>query len=285
MSQYNAGIQGTSGPINPPVFLGEQQTVEACVNAALSTVHENPSGLTVVGFDAMRAFVGCQNSQGKNPSDQVNVILSPEFDASQILQTAGVCTANNDSAFHASFPGLPNFTVNMTAPSCNPSLAFLAEGISHEMVETLSDPAGFGYIHETQPAKLLPDPSNGFSDDINAEFSQGELADICQKGGLRNPQKDPNIWAIDLFGVPVSRYWSNVDTECDPQPGLMLAPQAPILTQPVNRIQFDILTGGDDLRSDSTATAQVMISGKPVSFELKAQSDHSWGNCSLRSER
>jgi hypothetical protein len=276
LSQYNAGIAGTSGPINPPIFLGEQETSQSCVDTALSTVHPNPSGLTVVGFDALRGLVACQNSQGKNPSDQVNIVLSPEFDASQIFQSVGDCTVNKASAYHASFPGIPNFTVIMTAHNCNKNLSFVAESISHEMVETISDPAGFGYIHETQPARFAPDPTKGFSDDWSAEFNKGELADICEKAGLKNPQNDPNIWAINLFGLPVARYWSNMDNECEPQPGLMLAPQAPVPTQLVNRIQFDILTGGDDLRGDSTATATVAVGGKPLTFELKAQSDHSW---------
>jgi hypothetical protein len=273
LSQYNAGIAGAGGPINPPLFAGEQQTAQACVDAALKTVTNN-----VVGFDTLRAFAVCQNAEGHNPSDQVNIILSPEFDAANIFQTKGIC--GEDTAFHASFPvfNTPNFTVIPTNSKCNASFAFLAESISHEMVETISDPAGFGYIHETQPARFIPDPSRGFSDDISSEFSEGELADICQKGGLKNPGSDPNIWAITVFGLPVARYWSNMDTDCEPQPGLMVAPQPPIGTLPINRLQFDILTGNDGLGTDSTATASVIVNGSPVPFRLKLSGDHSWDN-------
>jgi hypothetical protein len=58
----------------------------------------------------------------------------------------------------------------------------------------------------------------------------------------------------------------------------MTAPQPPIQTQPINRLQFDILTGDDDLRADSTATVSVLVNGAPVSFQLKSGDDHSWDN-------
>ena len=45
-----------------------------------------------------------------------------------------------------------------------------------------------------------------------------------------------------------------------------------------NQITFNILTGGDDLRGDSSATATVKIGGGSQTFTLKAQSDSGWGN-------
>jgi hypothetical protein len=43
-------------------------------------------------------------------------------------------------------------------------------------------------------------------------------------------------------------------------------------------IIFDIDTGGDDLRGDSSATATIALPGGPQTFLLKSQSDGSWPN-------
>ena len=45
-----------------------------------------------------------------------------------------------------------------------------------------------------------------------------------------------------------------------------------------NQITFNIETGGDDLRGDSSATASVVLPGGTQTFTLKAQSDPGWPN-------
>ena len=45
-----------------------------------------------------------------------------------------------------------------------------------------------------------------------------------------------------------------------------------------NRITFDIVTGADDLRQDSSATATIVIAGIAQTFTLKAQNAAAWGN-------
>lgn len=45
-----------------------------------------------------------------------------------------------------------------------------------------------------------------------------------------------------------------------------------------NQLRFDIVTGGDDLRGDSSATASISLPEGPQIFTLKAQSDAGWGN-------
>jgi hypothetical protein len=45
-----------------------------------------------------------------------------------------------------------------------------------------------------------------------------------------------------------------------------------------DQITFNINTGGDDLRGDSSATATVSLPNGPQTFTLKAQSDSGWGN-------
>jgi len=45
-----------------------------------------------------------------------------------------------------------------------------------------------------------------------------------------------------------------------------------------NQITFNIGTGGDDLRGDSSATASIVLPGGTQTFTLKAQSDGEWAN-------
>jgi hypothetical protein len=45
-----------------------------------------------------------------------------------------------------------------------------------------------------------------------------------------------------------------------------------------NQVTFNIGTGGDDLRGDSSATASIVLPGGTQTFTLKAQSDPGWGN-------
>lgn len=44
-----------------------------------------------------------------------------------------------------------------------------------------------------------------------------------------------------------------------------------------NQISFNIVTGGDDLRGDSSATVSVSLPGGTQTFTLKSQSDAGWG--------
>jgi hypothetical protein len=61
---------------------------------------------------------------------------------------------------------------------------------------------------------------------------------------------------------------------------LYLGGQTPLAveTAEFNQITFDIGTGGDDLRGDSSATVSVDLPGGAQTFTLKAQSDPGWGN-------
>lgn len=45
-----------------------------------------------------------------------------------------------------------------------------------------------------------------------------------------------------------------------------------------NQLTFDIQTGGDNLRGDSSATASISLPEGPQTFTLKSQSDASWDN-------
>jgi hypothetical protein len=54
--------------------------------------------------------------------------------------------------------------------------------------------------------------------------------------------------------------------------------EAPKPAETFNQVTFNIVTGGDDLRGDSSATATVALPGGAQTFTLKAQNDSGWGN-------
>jgi len=78
-----------------------------------------------------------------------------------------------------------------------------------------------------------------------------------------------------LNGNPLARLTGSAGTATFGTPACQ-PPLPPAAT--FNQITFNIGTGGDDLRGDSSATASVNISGGTQTFTLKAQSDGGWEN-------
>lgn len=85
----------------------------------------------------------------------------------------------------------------------NSSLDQVAVLISHEMTEAITDPTGLGWLHYGS----FPE-----------EYDTGEIADICEPGGLMNtmPSLTSTAFMPFLF-LHVSRYWSNANNQCMPQ--------------------------------------------------------------------
>jgi hypothetical protein len=220
--------------IEPPRFSGHQNTVQKCVDAVVNYAKNNNY---VLNHQVLSDFVGCEKSNGGNASDQVNIILSPEFEAKADMsislpgnntvsfgnaspacncQGANCQNYSGQTAYHSAALGAPNFTVIPTR--CNLSLDSLAQSISHEMVELISDPADMGYMHidggGDQFAAIIANPS---------VLNSAELSDICEPGGKKNPNNDPTVAyvpipALSTPNVPVraARYWSNIDKGADP---------------------------------------------------------------------
>lgn len=197
--------------INPPVFQGGAPTVASCVEAALK---DRVNG--AIQWNTLRSFAACQQSKDGMPSDQMNIFVSPDLnvavpnfgpDSSPALCVPGA-TVN---AYHAWGLGVPNFSVIPLHPACNPNLTSVARSTSHEMVEIVSDPAGFGYLHETGPI------GRSWPGDLIPDLNSGELGDICEPGGPMNPGGDPKIAFLPFGALSVARYWSNVDNNCQPQ--------------------------------------------------------------------
>ncbi len=283
--------------VNPPTYVGDAPTIKSCVDAAQKDAQ---SGLTLA-YGTLKEFVACERNHVATVSDQVNVFVSPEFDVAEYGDATGICASGRASAFHGWWFNVPNFTIIPTNPACSGSLAHLTEMISHEMAETISDPAGFGYIHEQGTVLRV-------LGDLNDQFAKGELGDICQQGE-KNPQHLSSISTAPFFdtGLLVGRYWSNADNSC--QPGILMnrtwlslsgnplvrmtgnvhdfMRAVSVASADRNKViqQLDVLirTGGDDLRGGSNDNCDVLIrlrSGKILTISNINRSQR-WGNGEL----
>ena len=232
--------------IHPPQFFGSSVASQQCVDAALKDRHDG-----LLEWDTIRSLSNCHNS-GMDPSPQVNLIFSPDIKIAGI-PSAGVgtgseiCTStNSENAWHAWGINTPNFTALPTSTACMATFDTFAKAMSHEIVETVSDPAGMGM----------------------GDIGQNELADNCEN-------KPDGFTTVN--GFTLSRYWSNFDNDCqprlDPPAGSeaetwVLGMGSPLrrftgdvhelaLSVPARRtvtdarateIQIVVQTGGDDLR-------------------------------------
>jgi hypothetical protein len=177
--------------INPPQFFGSAQVSAACFQAAMRDVHTG-----VMQPDTVRSLANCHTA-GMDPSPQINLIFSPDVPVAvfQLVVTSiggDMCTTTTTNAWHAGGLNVPNFTVIPTEPACTRAPAGLTQfdgftrAFSHEIVETLSDPAGTGY----------------------GTFGSGEVGDLCE---------NLPTGFTTFAGFSLSRYKSDFDNNCQPQ--------------------------------------------------------------------
>jgi hypothetical protein len=235
--------------IHPPQFFGSAVASKACVDAALKDLHNG-----VLQWDTIRSLSNCHVA-GHDPSPQVTLIFSPDIKIAAItpLSTGPeMCTTSTERAWHAWGLNVPNFVALPTSTACASSFTQLMQSMAHEVVETISDPAGAGM----------------------GDFGQHELGDNCEN---RTPSE-----FTTFNGLSLERYWSNFDKSCqprlDPPSGSVaatwvLGEGSPLkrftgdvhdLTlgvpgnrvtsdAPVTEVQIVIQTGGDDIRGGGNA--------------------------------
>ena len=233
--------------IHPPQFFGSAVASKVCVDAAL---RDMSTGL--LQWDTIRSLSNCHEN-GMDPSPQIILVFSPDIKIASIDPLghgSEICTAANTvNAWHAWGLNTPNFIAMPTSTACMPNFDTFTRAMSHEIVETISDPAGMGM----------------------GDFGQNELCDNCE-------HKADGFTTVNGFSL--ARYWSNRDKNCqprlDPPPGStnetwILGEASPLkrftgdvheltlglpnsratttatLTQAIIVIQ----TGGDDLRGGS----------------------------------
>jgi hypothetical protein len=264
------------GGINPPHFFGSYAISQECWEAAKKDLHNG----VVLEWTTASALANCHKN-GRDPSPQVNLIFSPDIQVGEfMLPTADgpdICsqTGSHTVAYHAGGLNRPNFAALPTAPGCAPDFATFTQSLSHEDVEILSDPGGFGHG--------------------SAIFgSENELADQCNQ---------PMTWK----GFSVVRYRSDNDNDCWP-PNFpdhttttiwVLAQNSPIirftgdrhevtLNVPAQRLVNDaaasevqvwIQTGSDNLRGGNDNADATLIFADGTTFSTpNINASREWGN-------
>lgn len=268
------------GGINPPQFFGSYVASQKCVDAALRDLHNG-----VLQYDTARSLSNCHDD-GMDPSPQVNLIFSPDI-AVATPQFPGtgpdICRQPGSHAVGYHFAGLntPNYTVLPTESGCAGSFDNFTSTLSHEVVETVSDPGGLGH----------------------GGAGGTELGDACQP-----PNTSTNL-TTHWMGYNVQRYRSDNDNSCWPDfpDGTttltwVLAEGSPVvrftgdvhdftLHRPSNALLTDakptsvqlwIQTGGDDLRGGSdwtdNANAGLTFGDGGSLFTFNINGGIEWGN-------
>ena len=289
----------TQYALNPPIFSGAGATVTSCVQAALKDAGSDKG---VIAYATMRSFAGCEQSDDGNASTQVNIFVSPDIKASDYGQDGTyMCSAGTDGSggtggYHGFGLSVPNFVVIPTGPKCNPNPSSVLHSLSHEMVETISDPGNLGWIHSSGPFQL------------SENSDQGELADICSSLGQYPAPAVPFPDTDGLTGLTVAPYWSDQDASCEPQaimndtliplagsPSIRFTGSVHNLTVPVtvhsapagvlDSLELDVVTGGDNLNGGSAANVTVQVDQPgttPFEFEdTDINEGTSWNNNTL----
>jgi hypothetical protein len=282
LTQYN---------INPPTFDGDVATDPSCVTNA---VNDAVSTGNVISYATMRSFAACIVNNAGDSTPQINIFVAPDLMASAFGQdTFGMCTPGiTTAAYHGWGLSVPNFTVEPTnsAPkqACN-NPGNILDSLSHEMVETLSDPGGFGWSHASGLAHA----------DLGKQLNEGQLGDICSVVGTyptpaNTPGAIPFPDVSGMTGLSVAPYWSDQDNACEPRsimndtvltnvsnndPIISMSStkhnlvlnvnQANPPTGPVDEWELDIETGPDNLNSSSAVNAifNVTIGNQTVNLQ------------------
>jgi hypothetical protein len=259
------------GGINPPRFFGSYIASQACVNAAMKDRHNG-----VIEWTTARSLANC-HVDGKDPSPQVNLIFSPDIKIGEPAVTANgpdICseTGRHTVAFHASGLNTPNFAVLPTARGCASNFALFTESISHEDVEMLSDPAGFG--HGGAGGTELGDRCQSIDltwKNFNVQRYRSDNDDDCWPLGF--PAGSTTTTWVLAEGSPRIRFTGNVHalTLNVPARRLVTAARA-------TEVQLWIQTGGDDLRggNDNADATLTFVGGSTMTTNINRGRE--WGN-------
>jgi hypothetical protein len=287
--------------IAPPVFAGEESTLQSCVDSVMANANANGG---VIQSGALSDFVNCEQSASGPKTTQVNIIVSPDLKVAEYGKTQDVC-ATGSSAYHWKLPGTRDYTVIPTGTECNNTISGLTHSLSHEMVETLSDPGGFGWLHESIPGRVLNPPN-----DLEHQYNEGELGDICSSRGLYpSPPVEFDDPAAGVGTLSVAPYWSNADNTCEPKfimnqtlvaktgnPLVAFTGQvheisetvalpSSVAGQAVQALEIAVTTGSDDLRGGSNlgdnATVVLNLRGAQSFTVNNINESNEWSNGAL----
>ena len=288
-SSYFDFIHQYSG-VNQPQFFGSGLASDSCVQAALRDARRLNQHDYLMQWDTVRSLANCHVS-GLDPSPQVTLIFGPEIKLGKIpkppaTSTGDMCTTSDTKGWHAWGLNMPNFIALPTDPNCAGKFETFTTTYSHEVVETITDPAGFGF------GGIPTDPTNP---------GENEVGDKCEKTD-----------SISLGIYKVTKYWSEKDKTCEPLALPSLGPSAerdwlevsgiplkrfktepldlPVRVDPrdvghqAKSLRMIISTGNDNLRGDGD-NCDVTINladGSTISLPNVNQ-DQKWGDWTTHS--
>ena len=285
------------GGIHPPLFLGGAMVRPSCLKAALNDAHNGP-----MQSNTIRSLANC-HPDGMDPSPQVTLIFSPDIPIGNSPQSAGEFVSGGSTsdlcapgstvgAWHSGGINVPNYIALPTNAGCSSDFAHLTANYSHELAETLANPAGLGQ------GGIATDPLNP---------GKNEVGDKCQD----LVSGDFSRYTISWNGFTVSKYWANNENNCQPANSssssvntdrvLLEKSDNPIIrfskgdlpltikTNPnekreVRSLRLVIFTGSDDLRGDGD-NCDVTITlrdGRTISLPNVNQSGH-WESWTINS--
>jgi hypothetical protein len=190
-----------------------------------------------------------------------------------------ICTKTNTAAYHFAGLNTPNFAVVPTAQGCAPNFAQFTESLSHEDVEMLSDPGGFG--HGGAGGTELGDrcqPSTGSLDTnwkgFNVQRYRSDNDNVCWP--LNFPSGSTSTTWVLAEGSPKIRFTGDVHALT------LNVPQRRLVTDArATEVQIWIQTGGDDLRggshaSDNADVTLTFAGGSTITTNINGGRE--WGN-------
>jgi hypothetical protein len=259
--QYTTSIDTPFGPIgkdniHPPQFFGSGVAPKWCIDKALHSVRYLIG--RVLDWGTIRDLANCQAVGGMDPSTQVNLIFSPDITIADVPDS--LLTPPNEAppdmckkrtnGYHSFGFGVPNFTVLTTSQLCVKNFDGFTELLSHEVVETLSDPGGLGYGDVPRWTHELADLcENEFT--VVSGFSLARYKSIfdnnCQPRLDPPPGDVSETWVLGQ-GTPLQRFTGQVHTLALGVPASRV-----ISDEPVTQAILVIQTGADDLRGGSSS--------------------------------
>jgi len=251
------------GGINPPRFFGSHVASQACVDAAMKDLHNG-----VLEETTARSLSNC-HIDGMDPSPQVNLIFSPDIKIGGPALTANgpdVCSQSgrHTVAYHAAGLNTPNFAVLPTAPGCAPNFAQFTESVSHEDIEMLSDPGGFGHggaggAELGDTCQSIDLPWKGF----NVQRYRSDNDNVCWP--LNFPAGSTSTTWIMGEGRPKIRFTGDVHTLT-----LNVPASRQVTAARATEVQIWIQTGGDDLRggNDNADVTLTFVGGNTLTRNI-----------------
>jgi hypothetical protein len=166
---------------------------------------------TTISDAQVQAELNAQIAAGKLPQPDSNTFFVVHFRAGQTIQSGGnSCQAGGFCAYHGSattatgteyyYAVVPDFHSSGCASGCGSSSEYnnVCSTVSHEMVETITDP-------DVADATVFGPPLGWYW--YSSDSCQGELADVCN-------QNQATFAGTDGKTYTVQKIWSNSAAGC-----------------------------------------------------------------------